>query len=44
VAGYFSNDPLALAVGAAALWLVTDAIARGGPARGHYLSGAVADR
>jgi hypothetical protein len=41
VSGYFSNDPAATAVGAAALFAVVDAIARGGPARGHYAACAV---
>jgi hypothetical protein len=40
--GYFSNDPAAAAIGAAALWIIARALEEpGGPTRGHYLAGAV---
>ena len=41
--GYFSNDPAAAAIGAAALYTVACALAnpRGGPSRTHYAAGAV---
>ena len=41
--GYFSNDPAAAAIGAAALWVVVHALADagGGPLRRHYLAGAL---
>ncbi len=43
--GYFSNDPAAAAIGAAALWIVVRGLEdapRGLPMRRHYLVGAVA--
>ena len=40
--GYFSNDPAAAAVGAAALWIVVRAFEEPlGPARRHYVAGAI---
>jgi Predicted membrane protein (DUF2142) len=39
VAGYFNNDSAAAAVAATALWVVVDAVRRGGPAIGHFAAG-----
>ena len=41
--GYFSNDPAAAAIGAAGLWIVVRAFEEPlGPARRHYVTGAIA--
>ena len=41
--GYFSNDPAAAAIGAAGLWIVVRAFEEPlGPARRHYVAGAIA--
>jgi hypothetical protein len=39
VSGYFTNDPAAAAVGAGVLWVVVDAVRRGGPVTGHFAAG-----
>ena len=41
ISGYFTNDPAAVAVAAATLWIVVGAIRRGGPVTSDFVAGAV---